>query len=116
MHNTSYNVRAGSGIVWVSAQGGAQATAVVMNNISYSDGVSPYVMAIHGAKPSQLTVNANLYYSYGQQPVPDKHAVKRDPLFRDAANGDFRLRPNSPAIDAGSNHATDRPSSSSIRR
>jgi hypothetical protein len=32
-----------------------------MSNIFYPDGVSPYVTTVHGAKPTQLTVDAKLY-------------------------------------------------------
>ncbi len=103
-NNTFYHVRASSGMVWVSGQYGGQPTAEVVNNIFYSDGESPYVTAIHGAHPSQLLLNANLYYGYkgATQTEGDKHAIQRDPLFQNPTAGDFHLKPGSPAIDAGS--------------
>lgn len=36
-------------------------------------------------------------------PVPATGDMSVDPMFRDAANGDYRLAPGSPSIDAGTN-------------
>lgn len=38
-------------------------------------------------------------------PIPPSNLNGLDPLFRDAVNGDYRLRPNSPVINQGSNAA-----------
>lgn len=104
-NNTFYNIRASGGMVWLSGQYGGTPTAVVTNNIFYSDGNSAYLTTINGAKPNQLTADTNLYFGYhGKTPsAADKNPIKRDPLFKDAGNGDFHLKPGSPAIDSGSN-------------
>jgi hypothetical protein len=44
-------------------------------------------------------VDYNLYFGGGVG--PDEHPVTLDPRYVDAAGGDFRLGPGSPAIDAG---------------
>lgn len=51
--------------------------------------------------------NRNLYFQNGQ--YEESHNMTQNPLFVDAADGDFHLMPDSPAIDAGSsqNAATD---------
>ena len=36
-----------------------------------------------------------------QRQQTDQHSVRRDPLFADPANGDFRLQASSPAVDMG---------------
>lgn len=37
--------------------------------------------------------------------TPGDHAVEADPLFADPSGGDFRIQPNSPAVDAGNPEA-----------
>jgi hypothetical protein len=44
-------------------------------------------------------VDYNLYFGGGVG--PDVHAITLDPLYVNPAEGDFRLGPGSPAIDAG---------------
>jgi hypothetical protein len=40
----------------------------------------------------------------GEDPTGDRGNVSVDPLFRDEASGDYRLRPDSPVVDAGANY------------
>ena len=102
-NNTLYNINATDGIIWVSAQAGKVPTAKVVNNIIYSDGQSPYVSALHGAKLSQLTLSNNLTFGYSPPDTPKaKNGVTADSLFQDPAKGDFHLRSGSPAINQGS--------------
>jgi len=102
-NNTLHNIHAVDGMVWISGQAGNTPTAQVMNNIFYSDGQSPYVSALHGAKSSQLEIENNLYFGYtGSDVLEIKGGTKADPSLQDPASGDFHLRAKSPAINRGS--------------
>lgn len=48
---------------------------------------------------SPLTVGA--HETGGEIPVTGPHGIETDPLFIDAANNDFRLRPESPCLNTG---------------
>jgi hypothetical protein len=110
-NNTLYNVYASSGIIAVSnlprQLGGAPASwsppiADIRNNIIYSDGLSVYVGAEDGASMSQqVTLSNNLYHNFGAAPVQDTVPRTGNPLFVNAAAGNFRLQNGSPAANNG---------------
>ncbi len=71
----------------------------IKNNIFVSNGANN----INAPQVNDLTVSHNLYWqpsSIGRG-VTDNDAIYKDPLFVNADEGDFHLRENSPAIDAG---------------
>ncbi|WP_372522428.1 choice-of-anchor Q domain-containing protein, partial [Sulfuricaulis sp.] len=109
-NNTLYNVFATSGIISLSnlplQLGGAPAnwgvpTADIRNNIIYSDGQSVYVGAESGASISQATLSNNLYYNFGAAPSQDTAPITGDPLFVNAAAGNFHRQSGSPATNTG---------------
>lgn len=104
-NNTMYNVKAASGMVWVSSTY-HQPTAVIRNNIFYSDGSSPYAQLIGGTTNAQVTISNNLYYNGGAAPSADTAPINGNPMFVNAAAGNFRLLNGSPAMDKGSSAVT----------
>ncbi len=110
-NNTMYNIQAsGSQMVWVTNAAftsfGAPSAWLpgpnldIKNNIFYSDGATPYFSA--GSTYITVTMDHNLYYNAGAAPLQDTAPVSGNPLFVNAAAGNFHLQSGSPAINVGS--------------
>jgi hypothetical protein len=103
-HNTVYNNRTGS--VTVTGRTGL---VTVVNNIfannTFSNGVFAEI-----ANSNNIIVDYNLIWrnigrSFNDPPLAEyngTNAIELDPQFAWAENGNFRLKPTSPAINAGS--------------
>lgn len=78
------------------------ASAVIRNNLCV--GNLTFSIAAEPVPGVSLHVDHNLLDRIGDDPAerPGEKSVVGDPLLADPSTGDFRLRPSSPAIDAGS--------------
>lgn len=97
-NNTVYGAAAGSVVVKNDIMD--RITFRFSNNLLYSTG-EPYV---HTRALIPRGPYNNLWYGNGPAPLWDSAAINSDPRFVDARNRDFRLQPNSPAIDRGVSH------------
>ena len=73
---------------------------VVKNNILSGNSGAP-ILSRDGKRPPNAIIMNNLLFGKGNTDQPGVGNVTGDPLFVDAAKGDFRLRAGSPAINAG---------------
>ena len=71
----------------------------MLNNIIVAPADKP-INRVNGSS-QDIVISHNLYWGGSGPPTPSDSPVTADPLFVDAANGDFRLKPGSPAIGAG---------------
>lgn len=96
---SAYDVVMNNTIVGNSAgiDGGAvRAVLMTFNNNIIHGNTSPAAVIQHSCRPHNSCVQADA--------VRGRDCITTDPLFVDAAGLDFRLRPESPCIDAGTHH------------
>lgn len=127
LNGLMYNIVAGTGGsgCYFGLVGNANwGTVIVRNSTFYTSGANPCAVTNRTAAAGQLMTmkncifysassrswhviyndytyvncSGNLSYNYTGVPIT---VIVADPLFIDAANGNFNLKPNSPCIDAG---------------
>jgi hypothetical protein len=81
--------------------GDAPSTVSIQGNIFMNCGET-IAEALTAPNPTDhVTIDGNLFFNNQGQPAGKNAIAGKDPLFRDPAKLDFRLRPDSPAIRAG---------------
>ncbi|MDD5258541.1 MAG: DUF5123 domain-containing protein, partial [bacterium] len=78
-------------------------TVEIKNNIFYNQAACDYFLIENESQMGSVSISNNCYYGNGNGPTRDTAAVNANPLFYDAASGDFHLLVNSPAKDVGAN-------------
>ncbi len=82
-----------------------QQNCTIRNNIIVGQYNSTYLLQYAGA-PTGVTINNNLFFNLAGYQTENiygtNYILNKDPLFVNAANLDFHLQSNSPAINAGS--------------
>ncbi|WP_372523898.1 choice-of-anchor Q domain-containing protein, partial [Sulfuricaulis sp.] len=73
----------------------------IKDNIFYSDGSSSYFSASTSTPAPAITMDHNLYYNFGAAPSQDTAPITGNPLFVNAAAGNFHLQSGSPATNTG---------------
>ncbi|MBI3922301.1 MAG: right-handed parallel beta-helix repeat-containing protein, partial [Armatimonadetes bacterium] len=86
------------------------------SSLTFERNIVYYTEGTLFTRDSKLTADNNVYWNASGEPVTflneesledwrkrgvDEHAVIADPLFVDPKNGDFRLKPDSPALKLG---------------
>ncbi len=89
----------GNAQIYIERAGAGRIT--VQNNILYAGSGETYYQLEPGVSSSVLNADHNLVYNAGSCLVWDSGCANADPLFINAAGGDFHLGAGSPAIDAG---------------
>jgi hypothetical protein len=74
----------------------SQGSYTVKNSILLSDGSNKTL-----GTPSPFTESNNCYYNIGESADAANAIIVADPQFVDSTTGDYRLRPSSPCINAG---------------
>ena len=97
INNTAY----GNNIVMDYSQIGLTACSDsrMLNNIIVAPADKP-INRVNGSS-KDIVISHNLYWGDNGPPVASGSPVTADPLFVNAAAGDFRLKPGSPALGAG---------------
>ena len=99
----------GGGINCLNSSSPMVINSIIVNNTSlgiYSDSVSSVSIRntiVRGNSGGQITKNDGtlVIYSNIEDSFDDIGNIDADPMFVDAENGDYRLQPDSPCIDAG---------------
>lgn len=88
------------GILWDDFYDSGTTTRIY-NNIIFNEHASAFPLT-SGITTGTLNVENNIYYNVTfTEADTNVNNISADPLFLDKTNKDYRLRPSSPAIDAG---------------
>lgn len=88
-----------------STLSGAEVRGCTLYNIDRSISTTLYNSIVYGSTSYVLNANCDVRFSCGAWFSNKPGCITSAPLFRDAANGDFWLRRDSPCINAGTNVA-----------
>lgn len=97
-HCTFYNSTDTRGVYMANIDGAHISNCIFMNPVQRDNTVSYALYGAHSLIENSLACNAPIKYSTG---AVVSHCFNRNPYFVDAANGNFQLYANSPAVHAG---------------
>ena len=102
-HCTFYNSTDTRGVYLANINGAHVSNCIFMNPVQRDNTVSYAMYGSNSLIENSLACNAPIKYSTG---AVVSHCINRNPYFVDAANGNFRLYANSPAVNAGTDGST----------